>query len=335
MSTTLTKDTVVVPPRVLETELALPQLAPIETASKEPPRPARRRWMLWGLLAAAIVAVIGLATGAQEYLAHAAGAATGHSAGKASLGFQSEDAGGATAASFETVPAEVVQRSDSLRLTGTLLADELSSVASNTSGIVAAVLIDRGSVVRKNDVLVQIDATDARNKLMEGQAMLEELKARLGIGENLQAFDPFDEPEVRLVKASADLAASNLRRAEELHGKKVISAEAYDQTKTESSWPRKNTARRRFRSSRPSSVQNGAGEARYSGKGGGRHDDCASVRRLGSREAGVGGRADHRRRAGHQSGHARAGRSAAAFVDRAPAKHRLHQAGPDRAIPSR
>ena len=243
MSTTLSKDTVVVHSGGLETESAMKQAAQsdrnLETPSKEPRQPARRRWLWWSLLAVAIGAGLWLASAwAHEYLAEGAGqgtsGATSHVTGKASLGFQREDAGGAGPASCETVPAEVVQRSQSLRLTGTLLADELSSVASNTSGIVAeGALVDRGSVVRKNDVLVQIDATDAKNRLTEGQLMLEELKARLGIDKNVQDFDPLDEPEVRLAKASADLAASNLRRAEELHGRKVISAEAYDQTKTE------------------------------------------------------------------------------------------------------
>ena len=87
---------------------------------------------------------------------------------------------------IETVPVEVVQRSDMLRLTGSLMADERSSVASNTSGIAAEVRVDRGSLVRKNDVLVQIDPTDAKNKLAEGQAMLDELKARLGLDGNIE-----------------------------------------------------------------------------------------------------------------------------------------------------
>ena len=69
---------------------------------------------------------------------------------------------------MEIIPVEVVPRCDILRLTGTLVADEKSSVASNTSGIAAEVRVDRGSLVRKGDVLVQLDATDARNKLAEG-----------------------------------------------------------------------------------------------------------------------------------------------------------------------
>ena len=127
------------------------------------------------------------------------------------------------------MPVEVVPRCDVLKLTGTLMADERSSVASNTSGIAAEVRVDRGSLVRKDDVLVQIDATDAKNKLAEGQAMLDELKARLGLDGNMEDFKPEDEPEVRLAKASADLAAANLRRSKDLFAKKVISAEAFDQ----------------------------------------------------------------------------------------------------------
>ncbi len=136
-------------------------------------------------------------------------------------------------ARLEIIPVEVVPRCDILRLTGTLVADEKSSVASNTSGIAAEVRVDRGSLVRKGDVLVQLDATDAKNKLAEGQAMLDELKARLGIDENTRDFNPEDEPEVRLAKASADLAASNLKRSKDLYAKKVIPTETFDQAQTE------------------------------------------------------------------------------------------------------
>jgi len=55
----------------------------------------------------------------------------------------------------------------------------------------------------------------------------------LGLNGNMAEFNPEDEPEVRLAKASADLAASNLRRAKDLISRKVISTESFDQTQTE------------------------------------------------------------------------------------------------------
>ena len=59
------------------------------------------------------------------------------------------------------------------------MADEQSNVASNVNGIVAEVRVDRGSVVKNGDVLVQLDPTDAKNKLAEGMALVDELKAKL------------------------------------------------------------------------------------------------------------------------------------------------------------
>ena len=158
---------------------------------------------------------------------------TAQPAGKASLGFLAADKAKGAAPALETVAAEIVERSRTLRLTGTLIADEKSSVASNISGIAAEVRVDRGSVVHKGDVLVQIDPADAKNKLAEGQALIDEIKARLGIDGPLEKFVPEDEPEVRVAKASAELAAANYRRAKDTYARKVISAEAFDQTQTE------------------------------------------------------------------------------------------------------
>jgi len=217
-----------------------------------PPNASKRRRPPWWPIA--LLLVIGAAAGAWYWYAQVLGSHGGQSGaaannvanrqnnGKASLGFapaETDDSAktNAPTTGIETVPVQVVWRSDVLKLTGSLMADERSSVASNTSGIAAEVRVDRGSLVKKNDILVQIDPTDAINKLKEGKAALEELKARLEIKgdteEDLKNFIPTNEPEVQLAKASADLAAANLKRAEENVAKKVISKEAFDQTDTE------------------------------------------------------------------------------------------------------
>lgn len=132
-----------------------------------------------------------------------------------------------------TVAVEVVAKNETLRVTGSLMPDEKSSVASNASGIAAEVRCDRGSVVKKGDVLVQIDPTDAKNKLVEGQALVEELRVRLGLDEGPEPFDPLEQPEVKQARASLDLAMANFKRSEELHGKRVVSTEAFEQARTE------------------------------------------------------------------------------------------------------
>jgi RND family efflux transporter MFP subunit len=206
------------------------------------PRKPSRRWP-WFVAAAAVVGI-----GAGVLLAKVMSVGERSSGengavsdsqprGRASLGFVPADGAESkdpsSASRFATVPVEVVRQSGTLRLTGSLVADEKSSVASHTSGIAAEVFVDRGSIVRKGDVLVQIDPTDAKNNLAEGQSLIEEIKARLGLGDDLSKFNPEDEPEVRLAKAAVDLTALNLKRADEMNSQKVISAEAYDQTRTE------------------------------------------------------------------------------------------------------
>jgi multidrug efflux pump subunit AcrA (membrane-fusion protein) len=216
-----------------------------------------RRW-----LPIAVVILLGIAAGVWHWYPQIAGLVGGHSVtaangaadrpgnGKAALGFTNADENGvartgAPPKRVRTVSLKVVPRREVLRVTGSLMADERSSVASNTSGIAEKVCVDRGSLVKRGEVLVQIDPTDAKNKLAEGEAMLEELKARLGIEGNGENFDPEKEPEVQVAKASAELAAANFRRAKENVAKKVISTEAFDQVRTENE-----LAAQRYRQSR-------------------------------------------------------------------------------------
>jgi len=206
-------------------------------------RPRKGRLLL--MLSAAAVAVVGgwfvlpWATAHRGDVASESttGEAQGGREGKASLGFVSKEeasrGGEAAARSYDTVPVEVVQRNHVLRLTGTLTADEKSAVVANVSGIVAEVRVDRGSVVRKNDVLVQLDATDAKNKLAEGQALLDEAKSRLGLTDLAQPFKPEEQPEVKLAAAALELADGTLRRAEKVYAQRALAEETFQQIKTE------------------------------------------------------------------------------------------------------
>jgi RND family efflux transporter MFP subunit len=217
-------------------EPAFETRASVKKAIPKPPPAKYRRW----LLIASVAAVVGVAAwqvyariAAHGKGAEAAASENGDRTGKASLGFVAGEDGKSDATPRETVPVEVVQRSHTLRLTGSLAPYAKSAVVANTSGIASKVLVDRGSVVRKDDVLVEIDPADANNKLAEGKAVVDELRARLGLGETSEPFEPENQPEVKLAIAALDLAKSNLRRASELHAGKVVSTEAYEQARTE------------------------------------------------------------------------------------------------------
>lgn len=157
--------------------------------------------------------------------------------GKAKLEFAESAADSAAQAAsgarLSTAPVESVERPATLRVTGSLVADEDSDVASNVSGLVKEVCVDRGSFVKKGDVLVQIDPADAENTLAEGTAQAEELRIRLALDKPDAPFVPENMPECRVALSARELADSQFRRAEELYGKKVISTDQYDQACTQ------------------------------------------------------------------------------------------------------
>jgi membrane fusion protein, multidrug efflux system len=137
-------------------------------------------------------------------------------------------------------PVEAVVRNLTLRLTGSLAADDKSEVGSNAAGNVAETRVDRGSFVKKGDVLVQIDPRDAQNALDEGINVTEELRVRLGLDE-AKEFRVEDVPEVAAAKITMDLAERCFHRAESLKKTNAIALESYDQAVTEY-----NSARQRY-----------------------------------------------------------------------------------------
>ena len=150
---------------------------------------------------------------------------------KPSLGTLKPEAAAAADTAKSGVPTSAVEsqeREATLRLTGTLAADEVSDVASNTNGIVQEVFVERGSMVEKGDVLVQVDPTDVQNMLDQGLAGIEELKVRLGIKDEKAPYSVENQPEVKMAKAALNLARVNLDRFMKLYEQDVLPKADYD-----------------------------------------------------------------------------------------------------------
>ncbi|MFA6243367.1 MAG: biotin/lipoyl-binding protein, partial [Candidatus Hydrogenedentales bacterium] len=82
--------------------------------------------------------------------------------GKASLGYAEEQATPPAQSKVntpQTIRPKISVEDNYLRLTGSLVADQKSEVASTANGVVQEVRIERGSVVQKGDVLVVVDPT--------------------------------------------------------------------------------------------------------------------------------------------------------------------------------
>jgi RND family efflux transporter MFP subunit len=150
--------------------------------------------------------------------------------------------------------AEIKEVSDYFEATGNLIGDAQTDVAPSVSGKVVEINFDVGSYVRKGDVMLKLDDTDARIRLQQAVAQLEQqqkavqqaeanvetaianlnqTKARLGLKENEENYNIEDFPQVRSIKAQLELAEKELRRAEKLLESGDISRSIYDQRKSQ------------------------------------------------------------------------------------------------------
>ena len=206
-----------------------------------------------------------------------------------------------------------------VRLTGSLAADDKSDVGSNASGIVSETRVERGSFVKKGDLMVQLDPRDSQYALDEGQMAAEQLRVRLGLDEG-KKFRVEEVPEVEAASLAFQLAEKNYRRAESLKKANAIAISDADQMETEY-----RSARQRYQlavlvaKQLYQSYLRGAVARGDAAEGGGGLLHPGAVRRLG------GGAGRFRRRTGHfavsqrQAGHRAADRPLAAFAHRAAA----------------
>jgi multidrug efflux pump subunit AcrA (membrane-fusion protein) len=107
-----------------------------------------------------------------------------------------------------------------IQATGSLVADETSDVAPQTSGQVVATPVSVGAFVKQGSVIARLNDRDARLRLQQAQAGVQQAiagvrqaEARLGLrpGGN---FDASSIPEVRSASANLEQAQAQLRLAE-------------------------------------------------------------------------------------------------------------------------
>ncbi|MFL6210588.1 MAG: efflux RND transporter periplasmic adaptor subunit [Pyrinomonadaceae bacterium] len=167
--------------------------------------------------------------------------------GKAGGGRGGGGGGGETAAPIvvTTTTATTREVPSYFQATGSLVADETSDVASQTSGQIMATPVNVGSFVHQGDLVARLNPRDAQLRLLQAQASVQQAiagvrqaEARLGLrpGGN---FDASTIPEVRaananLVQAQADLrlAEANEKRYRELVETGDVAMSVYDQYRT-------------------------------------------------------------------------------------------------------
>ena len=162
-------------------------------------------------------------------------AANGRSQEKLQLGETSATASQKTITSNGTVNVVEAVETDLpqfVTVTGSLSADEDSAVATRAGGIVQEVSVERGTTVTEGQVLVKLDPVTAANALAEGEAGVQELRARLGLAEGSDDFKIDEQPEVLSAKSSFELAKTNFERDRELRKTNVVSTADLDRSQT-------------------------------------------------------------------------------------------------------
>lgn len=155
----------------------------------------------------------------------------------------------------ETTTAQAIVRNlpTYFEATGTLASDAQTDVAPTVGGKITTVNFDIGSYVQKGSVLVQLDDRDARIRLEQAQAQVQQAEsnvqqaqaqveaaranvrqtqARLGLTEG-STFDIETFSQVRANKAQLDLAERELGRAERLLETGDIARTIYDQRRAQ------------------------------------------------------------------------------------------------------
>jgi membrane fusion protein (multidrug efflux system) len=125
------------------------------------------------------------------------------------------------------VSAEERSLPTALDVTGTLMADAQTDIASEIEQRVVEILVERGQVVSAGQVVARMDAQDARNQLHEAEATETQVRERLGLTSG-QAFDPLKTPEVQQARATMDRAEADYRRFAQLLEEGAISRSEHD-----------------------------------------------------------------------------------------------------------
>jgi membrane fusion protein, multidrug efflux system len=114
-----------------------------------------------------------------------------------------------------------------LDVTGTLMADAQTDIASEIEQRVVEISVERGQYVTAGQVVARMDDQDAKNLLREAEAVEAQFRERLGLV-NGQPFDPLKTPEVQQARATMERAEADYRRFAQLIEEGAISRSEHD-----------------------------------------------------------------------------------------------------------
>jgi RND family efflux transporter MFP subunit len=135
-----------------------------------------------------------------------------------------------SARQVKTVAVVEAPFGESVTANGTLAAFDQTTISVKVPGRVRTISVDLGSMVRRGQVIADLEPTDYRLRVQQAEAALAQARARLGLAPdgNDDGVDPEQTATVRQARAVLDEARFNRDRAAKLAEQGVIAKADYD-----------------------------------------------------------------------------------------------------------
>src|SRR5438105_2076715 len=132
--------------------------------------------------------------------------------------------------SVHTAQVSEIPMEHAVTVSGTLAAQDQATVSAKVPGRVQTIQVDLGSVVRKGQVIAQLEQQDYNLRLQQADAALAQARARVGLSPDSkdEQVDPDKTATVRQARALLDDAKLKLERAKSLLAKGVIAQAQLD-----------------------------------------------------------------------------------------------------------
>lgn len=121
-----------------------------------------------------------------------------------------------------------------VELSGTLASPDQAKVSSEIAGVVREVTVELGSEVRPGTVLVRVQPRELELAVERAESALRQVEAQLGLSQSENKQPPADDQiaSVRQAAANRDDARAAFARAQQLHGRGLLSQVDLDTSET-------------------------------------------------------------------------------------------------------